>query len=637
MKRWSVLVLIVSSLIGLTSCSSNKSKALFDGERIYPLSELEYLVDTTNLLTIEKIGDAVNSRQFNRSSNYQNSDFIPNVSYWVRFQLPLDSLSNATLRLLEFYDQTIDSLEVYRILKDGTRQLNRMGDHQPFSHRTFRHKNFEIVIQPKTDLGTYYFKVRSHSFADIRIAYRSIDRFVYYALNEYFLYGTFYGMILIIALYNFLAYLAIREIKNIYYIFYILSVALYAMSLDGTGFQYVWPEFPEWNDRSLGVALYLVIFWASVFTRRFLSTKVNAPHLDRLLYYCIVLRSLFFVVALFIYPRLFAYPNADILPLSLIFYTAIYVWRNGYRPARYFVIAYGLLFFGFFIKTLVYFDILPFTIVSHYSLHISFVLEMLFLTVALGDRIRILKDNRDRAHKRIIQQLEVNRQLQDKVTGELEQKVKERTVELDTKNVALEESNHKLIKQGTEINQINSLLDLDNWKLKNRIKEVLEEWLLEKAMDYAEFKTLYPDMLACYRFLEELKWKTSFKCHKCSNTKFFDGATKFARRCTRCGYNESITAFTVFHGIKFPIEKAFYIAYLSVVGKKESTLEATSKQLEVGLNTVWAFRSKVVQRIKELDESGKRPSASRWEDVILSISLPSSKIIKSEGLIRSVN
>jgi two-component system, sensor histidine kinase LadS len=262
--------------------------------------------------------------------------------------------------------------------------------------------------------------------------------------------------------------------------------------------------------------------------------------------------------------------------------------------------------------------VLPLTTLSHYSLHFSFVFEMLFLTLALGDRIRILKDNRDQALRKIITQQEVNIELQGKVNRELEQKVEERTIELNLKNKELGESNDKLIKQSTEINQINSLLDLDNWKLKNRVKEVLNEMLMEKTMNYNEFKTLYPDTLTCYRFLEELKWDNGFHCKKCGNEKYFDGAQKFSRRCTKCGYNESITAFSIFHGVKFPIEKAFYIAYLSVATKKEGTLDSLSKQIEVGLNTVWLFRTKVIIRMKELEESGKRPTASKWEEVILS-------------------
>jgi hypothetical protein len=173
------------------------------------------------------------------------------------------------------------------------------------------------------------------------------------------------------------------------------------------------------------------------------------------------------------------------------------------------------------------------------------------------------------------------------------------------------------VKQSFEINQINSILDLDNWKLKNSIKEVLNERLHEKTMDYVQFKTLYPDSLACFRFLDTLKWTDGYACRKCGNEKYFKGSQKFSRRCTRCGYNESITAFTIFHSIKFPIEKAFYIAYLTVAGKRESTLEDLAGRLALGTNTVWSFRSKVNNRIHDLLGHGKKPLASKWEEIII--------------------
>jgi len=587
-------------------------------ERIFTLNELTYFIDPHDTLTIQEASSPAFARNFWTHSSYQNTDFKSGAAYWIR--MPVHYQSDTKKQwIFEFYDQTIDHLEAFIPQKDGGYAQQITGDTYNFKQRTFQHKNFEIHLPNHGDTTVfYYFKVQSHDFADIRVAFRSMDRFIYYALNEYFLYGTFYGMILIISLYNFLVYLAIREIKHIFYIFYILSVALYAMSLDGIGFQYIWPSYPEWNDIAVGITLYSLILCALIFTRLFLSTKALAPKLDKALKWMIVIRSIQFVVTFLFFPTLFSYKNLEVLPLSLIFYTGIIVWYEGYRPARFFVIAYGILFSGFFIRMLVYFNVLPFTIVSHYSLHLSFALEMLFLTFALGDRIRILKDNRDRALRRIIEQHEFNMELKDKVNRELEEKVKERTLELDNKNHLLEESNQKLEHQALEINQINSILDLDNWKLKNRIKEVLNERLQEKTMDYEEFKTLYPDTLACYRFLENLKWENGFQCRKCSNEKYFAGAHKFSRRCSKCGYNESITAFTIFHGIKFPVEKAFYIAYLSVIGRrKESTLETLANKLEIALNTVWAFKSKVNQRIEELSKRGKRPLVSRWEEVIL--------------------
>lgn len=587
-----------------------------EDEHIFTLNELTYFIDPNDTLSIQSAASPGFENRFLRHSSYQNKDFQSGESYWIR--MPVHHGSSQKQWIFEFYDQTIDHLEAFIPQHDGQYQHLITGDQYTFDQRTFLHKNFEIELTNFSDTTVYYyFKVRSNDFADIRIAFRSIDRFVYYVLNEYFLYGTFYGMILIITLYNFLVYLAIREIKHIYYIFYILSVALYAMSLDGIGFQYIWPHHPEWNNIATGITLYSLIFWALVFTRRFLSTKANASRLDKVLKWTIVLRTLLFIATLTFYPALFSFRNIEILPLSLIFYTGIVVWYQGYRPARFFVIAYGILFSGFFIRMLVYLNILPFTIISHYSLHISFGVEMLFLTFALGDRIRILKDNRDRALRRIIHQHEYNMELKDKVNRELEEKVRERTLELDKKNHELIESNHKLERQAIEINQINSILDLDNWKLKNKIKEVLNERLMETTMSYEEFKTLYPDSLACYRSLENLKWEKGYQCRKCDNEKYFDGAQKFSRRCTRCGYNESITAFTIFHSIKFPIEKAFYIAYLAVSGKKESTLETLSRMLGIGLNSIWGFRTKVIDRIKEIEKRGDRATTARWEVIIM--------------------
>jgi two-component system, sensor histidine kinase LadS len=586
-------------------------------ERNFMPYELMYFSDINHTKSFLEISSPDFADRFQLHTNYQNKDFLPNAAYWVR--LPITHrASSKKVWLLEFYDQTIDKIDAYIPQEDGSYQTVKLGDEHPFTSRLFRHKNFEIMLDMKKDtVMFYYFKVQSHSFADIRIAFRSTNRFIFYALNEYFLFGIFYGMILIITLYNFLTFIAIREKKFIYYIFYILSVALYAMSLDGIGFQYLWPSNPAFNEYATGISLYSVILWALIFTRRFLSTQTRAPQIDKLFMGMIILRTVFFAYALFFQPTLFSQRIIEILPLSLIFYAAIYVWTRGYRPARFFVMAYGILFFGFFMRGLVYFNVLPFTILSHYSLHLSFVFEMLFLTLALGDRIRILKSNRDRALRRIIQQQEVNMQLKEKVNRELEEKVKGRTIELDGKNLALEESNNKLIKQAKEISQINSILDLDNWKLKNRVKEVLEERLHEKTMDYAEFKTLYPDTLACDRFLEELKWKNGFTCQKCANHKFFKGAVKFSRRCTKCGYNESITAFTIFQGTKIPLEKAFYIAYLTVLNKKAFTLENLASQLDLRVNTAWAFKKRVLERIAELEKSGLKPSASLWHDIML--------------------
>lgn len=562
-----------------------------EDEFLLPINTLPILVDSTSLLDFDDIRQ-MNS-EFIVYTQFKPKDYCVSCTYWVKVPLSISETSKKQW-VIEFYDQTIDEITAYFPTKSGAYTSDQVGDYFPFNKKSVLHKNFEWLIDPEIKgQQEVYFKVRSHAYADVRIAIRTVNRFIHYALNEYFLYGLFYGMIFIITVYNLLIFFAIKEQKYLFYTFYILSVGIYAMCVDGIAYQYLWPNWPEWNQIAYGTALFSLIFWSVLFSRRFLNTAVRAPKLDKLLLGTLMLRTLVFLYAISFDYELFEYRNIEIIPLTLIFYSSIHVWLRGYKPARFFVLAYGILFLGFLIKALLYLSFIPFIILSYYSLHVCFLLEMLFLTFALSDRVRILKSNRDRALKRIIVQHQENAQLKDKVNKELEGKIKERTHQLEEKNLLLAETNQKLFEQTREINKINSMLDLDNWKLKNNIKEVLRDRLINKNLTLEEFKKIFPDQLTCYRFLEQLKWSNGYHCTKCSNTKYSEGYTKFSRRCSKCGYDESVTSNTIFHRVKFPLEKAFYILYVINNQSSDFTLDELSEILELRRNTVWNFKKKI--------------------------------------------
>src|SRR5690606_29251833 len=221
---------------------------------------------------------------FKISPNTSKNNFDINRTYWVKLSIEKHPDSEKKW-ILEFYDQTIDHIEVYTPNEKGGYSQTLMGDALPFHSRDFRHKNFELTIDNETaGISNYYFRIQSSQKADIRIAIRSLNRFLYYALNEYFLYGIFYGMIAIIGLYNFLMYFAIRETNYLYYTFYLISVGIYAMCVDGIAFQYLWPNHPSWNQIANGVFSYSIVLWAILFSNSFLSLKGRAPRLQRVLW-----------------------------------------------------------------------------------------------------------------------------------------------------------------------------------------------------------------------------------------------------------------------------------------------------------------------------------------------------------------
>ena len=97
------------------------------------------------------------------------------------------------------------------------------------------------------------------------------------------------------------------------------------------------------------------------------------------------------------------------------------------------------------------------------------------------------------------------------------------------------------------------------------------------------------------KFIADAKWEEGFACRKCGHTNYCEGKSPSSRRCTRCKTEESATAHTLFHNIKFPINKAFYIAYNVCVEGKEFSSYNYSDKLDLNQMTCWKFR----KRIKE--------------------------------------
>ncbi len=581
-------------------------------ERIYAINQLEFIEDETNELAFEDILQPKYQQKFKVNPDFSKNQFSTGHTYWVKVSIA-KSTSSSRKWLMEFYDQTIDEITAFVPRLDGTYQIQRTGDRSDFGQRTFSHKNFEILVDNnETGVDNYYFKIRSSQKADIRIAFRSFNRFVYYALNEYFLYGVFYGMILIIALYNQLMYLAIREVKYLYYVFYLVSVGIYAMCIDGIAFQYLWPRHPEWNQIASGLFSYLIVVFATLFSLTFLHLRVRMPWMDKLLKGIIWVKTLVFGIGIIAVPSLLEIKLYDIIPFFLVLLSSIYVLSRGYRVARLFVIAYAVLLLGIVLKIMVHTALIPHSTVLYYSLHIAFLLEMLLLTLALGDRVKILKENRDQALRRSLKQAEANAMLKEKVNRELEMKVRERTQELADKNALLEQYNQQILEKDQEIKRINSLLDKDIWKLKTQIRENLQARVTNKRMTYVDFQKIFPDSSTCYRYLEELKWGEGFTCKSCDHTKHSEGPKLFTKRCSRCGHIESVTAGTVFHGIKFPLEKAFYIAYTVISETEKLTLDQLSALLDLRRNTISAFRVKV-KNLLELNGAHQ----PEWENIIL--------------------
>ncbi|MFT3751389.1 MAG: transposase [Paludibacter sp.] len=118
-------------------------------------------------------------------------------------------------------------------------------------------------------------------------------------------------------------------------------------------------------------------------------------------------------------------------------------------------------------------------------------------------------------------------------------------------------------------------------------------------------KELFNNSEKVLKFIADIKWKDGFTCRNCGHTNYCEGKTPSSRRCTRCKKEESAAANTIFHNIKFPINKAFYIAYnVCVLGSDFSTYNY-SDQLGLNQMTCWKFRRRIQNCISKLEGEEK--------------------------------
>lgn len=95
-----------------------------------------------------------------------------------------------------------------------------------------------------------------------------------------------------------------------------------------------------------------------------------------------------------------------------------------------------------------------------------------------------------------------------------------------------------------------------------------------KGLSRRDFESRFGENQLCIDYLVEQKWGHGFVCRVCNHTECRKGKKAPFKRCLKCGTEESPTAHTLFHKLKFDLYKAFGMIYDIMTSKK-------------GANSIW--------------------------------------------------
>lgn len=373
---------------------------LIDSSRTrYNLSPyLGILEDEAGRRSIEEVSSPGMSGLFEANEEVTPSYSYTDSAYWLRFQV--EDHSRDKNWLLEVSYPILDRVDLYLPDGSGGYTLKETGDIFPFNSRELNHRHFvfSLPLSPQ-EAETFYLRVETDSAMIIPLILWEEESFLAKTQQEYLILGLYFGIIAIMALYNFFLFLYVRSPNYLYYVTYILSIAFFHLTLNGLSFQYLWPDYPWWGSNAINFFMFLACFWAVVFVRNMLPLDKFNPRLDKMLHYLMVYSAVMAPLVLLVdFTLAMIMGISTVLVAAVLLISSVFIsWKNNYPPALYLLLGWGFLFAGALFVIGRSLGLLPDTFITLYGIQVGSTFEVILLSMGLADHINILNREKEDA------------------------------------------------------------------------------------------------------------------------------------------------------------------------------------------------------------------------------------------------
>lgn len=434
MKRIVLLFTLLLGLYSLTEGQTNINVISNTKEIVRIKDNCTYLEDPKGELEFE----TVKNMPFKELDNQDVPNFgISNSVYWLKFELKNET--DLTKFILEVSQPILDRVALYDSTSGGYRLLTA-DEYSPFQDRYFDDPNYLFPIEMEKDqVKTFFIQVSAKENIQVPIIAGSRQSILEINKRRDIFSGLYLGIMLVMLLYNGFIYLSTRDNSYIYYTLYLICVILTQSSIQGYSFQYLWPNLPVIARYNSFIFPVIVGISGMQFMRVFLNTDKNSKAFKWIFigtsigYLIGALLSLFGIFSFSFY----LIEVCAIVVAATMLSVSIKISRQGYRPATYFAVAWSVFLFGVSLYVMKDFGILPYTPLTYYMMPVGSAIEVILLSFALADRINILKKEKEASQEKALRVSLENERIIKEQNALLEQKVKERTLELEETNEEL--------------------------------------------------------------------------------------------------------------------------------------------------------------------------------------------------------
>lgn len=397
-----------------------------------PASQVAVLEDETGGLDIEQILQRDDSRLWQPLQQEVPGFGFTASAWWLKLELENASLAPLR-RLLELASPLPDFIDAYAVDQRGrVVQEWHTGSRRPFLSRPIRHHNFVLpVYMGPNESRQIYVRLSSHDGLIPATPLFLMDdaSFLERTQSELIAYSVLYGGLLALLLYNLLTFVATRERAFLHAVLYLGAFLLFNFTLRGFGYQFLWPEWPRFNQQMLLLSAGLFHVSLTLFSIDYLNLRRQAPWLATGL---TLLTGLMMLSVLPAFADRFAWVVRALVPLGIgyaLLLLGITAWLSLKRDrlAQIYLLAWSGLMLGGLLYSLRLGGYVPHSLVTEYALELGAGFGFLLLAFGLACKLNRLKRAKLEAERETFE-------LQRTLNHQLETQVNQRTRELEQAN-----------------------------------------------------------------------------------------------------------------------------------------------------------------------------------------------------------
>lgn len=411
--------------------------------------------------------------------------------FWLRLRI-INQSSASDKWILESSYPIIDSLTFFIQDANSQWQTIHTGDMIPFSLRNFADRRLVLPLDiPVGQERLLFIKVKTASSILLPLRLKHQDTF--YETNSIaeLAYGIYYGIIMVMLLYNLFIFASLRDVNYLYYGISIGGGLLFFTTTNGH-MLYLWGNAVWWANKAVPFAMGMLTFGSALFAHSFLEAQKYARRMGKILLFIKYSGVLLLVMAFTVPYSIAVRTSAVLLGLNaiVILLTGIICWRSGYQAARFFVLAWASYLVGALLIVFRNFGLLPDSFITGHSVEIGNVMEVVLLSLALSDKYSLMRKEKAAAQADALR-------IQKEANETLEQRVKERTQELAEANEELNNTIEELDITNTRLNEINDELAHKNADITssinyaNRIQQAMLPRIEQVKTSFNDFFVLF--------------------------------------------------------------------------------------------------------------------------------------------------